>query len=403
MADMATYIQLAKDLPAWCALLVEGDHGIGKSDGARQLAEELGLPLIDRRLSLMEAGDLIGLPEFTTRPFVDAEKEAAYVADLTAQLAGVTGEHATNAVSAAVASKWGKKGETRFAPPSWLIDVGERPHVLFLDEMNRARPEVEQASFQLILDRNINGHYLHPDTRIVAAINTGFNYKVEPMDPALKDRFAVIRLEPSKAAWLKWAKGPGKVHHAIVSYIRENEGMLEVETGYTPDPNVVTPSRRSWERTSKALVHAGLLGDKPLSQTELARTMNIVGSMCGSTCANGFIVHLRTAMKAVTAEDVLKRFDEVEGKIDFDSPDYLHALNDRLLRHFKRIQITAGEANNYKRYVTNLPDELKVSFHSAVLDCKHHKNLKLISATKVALLLVAAVNKTGTLSNRQSA
>lgn len=403
MADMATYIQLAKDLPPWQALLVEGDHGIGKSDGARQLADELGLPLIDMRLSLMEAGDLIGLPEFVTRPFPDPEKEAAYVEELTQALKGVDGREAANAISAAIATKWGKKGETRFAPPSWLLDCGEKPYVLFLDEMNRARQEVEQASFQLILDRNINGHFLHPDTRIIAAINTGFNYKVEPMDPALKDRFAVVRLEPSKAAWLKWAKESPNVHHAIVSFIRENEQMLEVETGTTPDPNRITPSRRSWERCSRALVHAGLLQDKPLNEQELGRTMNVVVSMCGPECANAFITHLRTAMKAVTADDVLKRYDEVAEKIDFESPDYLHALNDRIIRHLSRTSINKAQAENYKRYVEAIPDELKVSFHSNVLECGHHKNLKLIAATNVAMLLVTAVTKTGITSNRPTA
>jgi len=399
MADMRTYIQLAKDLPAWQALMVEGDHGIGKSDGARQLSDELELPLIDLRLSLMEAGDLIGLPEFVTRPFPDPEKEQAYIDDLKSALAGVEGREAANTVAAAIATKWGKRGETRFAPPAWLIDVAERPHVLFLDEMNRAKPEVEQASFQLILDRNINGVFLHPETRIIAAINTGYNYKVEPMDPALRDRFAIVRLEPSKRAWLKWAGADNNVHHSIVSFIKENEGMLELEANQDPDPNKVSPSRRSWARVSKVLVERSLITGTgvPTSQ-EQARILNIVSAMCGPECANGYINHLRTALKAVKAEEVLKKFKDVKDRIDTESMDYLNALNDRLKRHIKANNLTPAMADNYYEYVKLLPDEMKVAFHSEILDCGHHRNVALISKTPVAKLLVKALAKTGTIS-----
>lgn len=405
MADMQTYIQLASDMPPWQALMVEGDHGIGKSDGARQLAEAMGLPLLDMRLSLMEAGDLIGLPEFVTRPFSDPEKEQAYIDDLKGSLAGVEGREAANTVAAAIATKWGKKGETRFAPPSWLIDVGETPHILFLDEMNRAKPEVEQASFQLILDRNINGHFLHPETRIIAAVNTGYNYKVEPMDPALKDRFAVVRLEPSKKAWLKWAASgsPQNVHHSIVSFIKDNEGMLELEPGTDPDPNKVHPSRRSWARTGAILEEKGLLAQGVPAPADQARILNIVSSMCGPECANGYITHLRTALRQVKAADLLKRWEDVKDKIDASSPDYLHALNDRLERYIKANDITAAMAQNYYNYVCILPDELKVSFHSKMLECGHHKNITKITATKVTQLLVKALSKTGTLANTTAA
>lgn len=404
MADMRTYIQLAMDLAPWQSLLVEGDHGIGKSDGARQLAAELGMPLIDLRLSLMEAGDLIGLPEFTTRPFADAAKEQEYINELKTMLAGVDGREAANIVSAAIATKWGKKGETRFAPPSWLIDACETPHVLFLDEMNRAKPEVEQASFQLILDRNINGHYLHPETRIIAAINTGFNYKVEPMDPALKDRFAVVRLEPSKKAWLEWAAAgsPQNVHHSVVSFIKDNEGMLELETTIDADPNAISPSRRSWARASAVLTYRGLLSEGVPNSEDQARILNIVSSMCGPECASGYITHLRTALRQVTAAELLKSWNDIKDRIDVDSPDYLHALNDRLERYIKANNITEAMADNYRNYVEILPDEMKVAFHSKMLECGHHKNISALAKTGVTQLLVAALGKTGTLNQKSN-
>ncbi|MHA2020071.1 MAG: AAA family ATPase, partial [Candidatus Thorarchaeota archaeon] len=56
-------IAVLKALPPNMSALVEGPHGVGKSHIARQVAEHFGFPLIDRRLSQMTEGDMIGLPK----------------------------------------------------------------------------------------------------------------------------------------------------------------------------------------------------------------------------------------------------------------------------------------------------------------------------------------------------
>ena len=43
-------------------VLLRGRHGIGKSQVVYQVAEAMGLPVVERRASQMTEGDLVGLP-----------------------------------------------------------------------------------------------------------------------------------------------------------------------------------------------------------------------------------------------------------------------------------------------------------------------------------------------------
>ena len=61
--DIKTFSTTVRALPADVSVLIRGPHGIGKSYLAQGVADDVELPLIDRRLSQMSEGDLVGLPE----------------------------------------------------------------------------------------------------------------------------------------------------------------------------------------------------------------------------------------------------------------------------------------------------------------------------------------------------
>ena len=132
------------------AVLLRGPHGIGKSAVPAERARTSGMRLLDVRLSLFTEGDLIGVPDHKR------------IADT---------------------------GVTTFAPPDWLHTACTEPCILFLDEINRASPGVQNSAFQLVLDREVKGMRLHPETLVFAAINDAPEYSVNEMDPALLDRF----------------------------------------------------------------------------------------------------------------------------------------------------------------------------------------------------------------------
>jgi len=214
--EIKTFINVASNLPAGQSVLIRGPHGIGKSALVAQIAAQtvlsdgtVGLSLIDRRLAQMTEGDIIGLPEM-------------------------------------------KDGVTRFCPVDWLLRACREPVTLFLDELNRATIEVQQCAFQLVLDRELNGHKLHPETRVFCAINASPEYQVNEMDPALLDRFWVVDLEPSVEDWIAWAQ-ENKVDDVVIDFIRHYPAHLRHTS--TIEPGKIYPTPRSYEKLNSALMN----------------------------------------------------------------------------------------------------------------------------------------------------
>ena len=112
-----------------------------------------------------------------------------------------------------------------------------------------------QCAFQLVLDRELNGHKLHPDTRVFCAINATSDYQVNEIDPALLDRFWVIDLEPDTEDWIKWAK-ENDIDSLIIDFIKQNPAHLRHEGQM--EPGKVYPTPRSYERLDRSLKFAGL-------------------------------------------------------------------------------------------------------------------------------------------------
>src|SRR6266571_81346 len=108
--EMNTAKQLIKSFSPKVAIRLRGRHGIGKSEMVYQLGKDIGLKVVERRLSQLQEGDIVGLP------LLEGE---------------------------------GLQKSTSFKPADWLIECANEPRILFLDELNRALPGVEQATFQL--------------------------------------------------------------------------------------------------------------------------------------------------------------------------------------------------------------------------------------------------------------
>ena len=62
--DFKTFTQVAPHvLAVKKPVLLRGRHGVGKSEIVYQIADGMGLPVVERRASQMTEGDLIGLPK----------------------------------------------------------------------------------------------------------------------------------------------------------------------------------------------------------------------------------------------------------------------------------------------------------------------------------------------------
>ena len=227
--DFKTFVNLAPAVSAArLPVLLRGRHGIGKSQVVYQLAANMGLPVIERRASQMTEGDLVGLPSI-------------------------------------------EGNRTSFNPPDWFKEACEEPAVLFLDEVDRATLEVRQGIFELTDSRKLNGHYLHEDTIVFAAINGGEHgeqYQVNEMDPAELDRWSVWDIDPTVEDWLNWGKD--NVDSLIWDFINQNRDHLEHKGDI--EPNKRYPSRRSWKRLNDVLAGAGYLEEAGPEMFTLAQS-----------------------------------------------------------------------------------------------------------------------------------
>jgi len=318
--QVRTFLKVAPILPKTTSVLLRGGHGIGKSQVVRQVADIIAsnegvknFEVIDRRLSQMSEGDMIGLPS------TDGEV-------------------------------------TRFNPPEWYKLACDKPVCLFLDELNRATPEVMQAAFQIVLDRELNGWKLHKDTRVFAAINTGGTYTVNEMDPALLDRFWAVDLTPDIQDWLTWAKESKTVHENVVTFISGNEKWLDPPK--SGDPGAVSPSRRSWERLSNALCLAGVI-ETPDDPMFYPLCLGYVGTE--ATIA--FHGYVKTIDAQVTGKEIIEEYGKVKKKIEKLGQEKLNIAIEKVADYVTKNLTTLNDVQgaNLKAFMDNLPAELRVS------------------------------------------
>lgn len=147
---------------------ITGSPGLGKSSIVHQVAAELGMYVIDLRLSAMEESAVLGVP---------------YV------LGGIMA----------------------FSTPQWWPDESDtRPFILFLDELWSASPMVQTAAYRLILDRTIQNGKRLPDNCFIIAAGNLKSDKTGARDPlpAAANRFG-MHLEIDKTRsfkpFIEWA------------------------------------------------------------------------------------------------------------------------------------------------------------------------------------------------------
>lgn len=313
--DIKSFVFCTENLPEDVSVLARGGHGIGKSQVVAQLAEHFKLVLIDKRLSQLSEGDMIGLPVITP------------------------------------------DGSTRFAHPDWFVEACDAPRLLFFDELNRALPEVMQAAFQIVLDRTLNGKKLHPGTRIFSAINNDSQYQVNEMDPALLDRFWTADLEPTVEDWLAWAKD--KVHPILYSFIQNSRvdskaGKSVLDPSPKCNPGEVQPSRRSYERLDKVAQKMGFYdadlkgANNPLAQQFFQIAMGFIGT----NCANQLVEYTKNLERQVTAEDIVNNWSKTKDRVEMMGQEKWNICIEKVIDFARANIFTDKQAKNVGDFAT---------------------------------------------------
>lgn len=288
--------------PSWQNIMLTGRHGIGKSQILTNYFEAKGMRVVALFLGQMsDPGDLLGLP---------------------------TKDEAT--------------GKTTFMPPYWF-PVDGQPVVLFLDELNRARPEILQTVMDLVLNRKLAGRLLPEGSRIISACNDGDEYQLTDLDPALVSRFNIYTFRPTVEEWLLWATRKG-LDERVTAFIQANPELLDrsgdskEEQGLEKDPD-----RRAWEKVARVMEN--ISDPKQVHQ-------KIVAGIVGVQAAAKLFLSLQKGL--LTPQELLADFKGAKQQLDKYQLHQLSLVNDTLCRFFETDQIETMERmlvrDNLKAY-----------------------------------------------------
>lgn len=284
--DAQELIELLDLTPADQNVMLVGRHGIGKSQIIANHFRERGMTVVSFFLGQMsDPGDLIGL---------------------------LHKDHET--------------GRSEFLPPYWWPTDG-KPIVLFLDELNRARPEILQSVMDLALNKILAGKRLPEGSVIISAVNEGDEYQLTDLDPALVSRFNLYEFDPTVDDWLLWAER-NEIDARITGFIQKQPQFLDGHGVGNPHEHdevlsglAKTPDRRAWERVSHLI--------RPLEQLQSSH-IKLIAGIVGSPAANAFRRSLATPL-AVAPGDVLLAFSKQRKTIEKMPLGELLLLNEQLL------------------------------------------------------------------------
>jgi MoxR-like ATPase len=282
--------------PASQNIMLVGRHGIGKSEIIGEFFSQRGEQVVALFLGQMsDPGDLIGLPAL------------------------------------------GAQGKTEFRPP-WWFPLDNRPVVLFLDELNRARPEILQTVMDLILSKTLAGRTLPAGSRVLSAVNEGEEYQLTDLDPALLSRFNIYYFSPTVEEWLLWAAARN-IDDRIIGFIEQNpdclDGDLLIDAGLEKGAD-----RRSWVRVSEILAAA----------PEIDETVEkALAGIVGASAAFKFTEFVKN--KAGTDSRLfLEDFEAAREELERMGAHELTSLNERF---FRIIEIEENQ-ERVKGYIANL-------------------------------------------------
>lgn len=279
--DVKELMEVLENTPAEQNIMLVGKHGIGKSQILTRYYQSKGMPVIPLFLGQMsDPGDLIGLPHKDT----DTKR-------------------------------------TEFMPPYWW-PIDHQPVVLFLDELNRARPELLQSVHDLALNRTLAGKELPEGSVVISAVNAGDEYQLTDLDPALLSRFNIYEFVPSVEDWIRWAR-KNEADKRIITFIEKNQSFIDSHLSDTGDETIEkTPDRRAWIRVSNII--------KPHKTLSLS-LIKIISGVVGVNAAMAF-KKFTESFEIVPPDQVLLKFTrKLSKELDSLSLQDLIYLNKQMM------------------------------------------------------------------------
>jgi hypothetical protein len=361
-------------------LMVFGSAGIGKTEmGFQSCASnirpvELGeienqgkddgkgaYDYIYLNLSVLEAPDLMGLPRLTED---------------------------------------GKKS-TYALPEKFPLFGEDRPKVLIVDELDKAKPELQNPMLELFQFRSVNGTRLNIQSVIATGNLPDENAFSQPLSHALMNRCMVYRVTHSFDAWQKWAAG--KVHPLIVGFLSRNTDYLLKKAPSGDDTAYCHPSPRSWTLAGQDLDMASAVA--PVEFQSL-----LVSGRVGQEASVKFRVWLDHYRHISPVIDSIVRDGKIPSSDQLNSIDRIFvcaiAGSDAIMEACRKAGSAKNQSaahqevhkvtDNVMRWMGTLPSEIAIGSVKSVLNMDmitKYQLMKVKSFMDVYLKIRKAMNK----------
>lgn len=337
-------------LPPRISVLLESNHGLGKSDVVRQVAaamsKKTGKPfgLVDFRLAQCEVADVIGMMrhadegEITHIIYKDGEKAS---------------------------EKKVTKNVTLHDFAEWFPTDSDSLGYLFLDELPRASRDLQNAVLELALDYRYHFKELPIGWRVIAASNDNMDvYAGAVMDPALYDRFLKIKFKPTVPEWLEYAN-QNSVHRAVISYITKFDSDLMPEN---IESGVISPSPRSWVALSRCINYMTDNNDDPLKDLDYLTLLS--KGYLGDTISLNFVEYVRKSYKVYSGKDIIEKMTpELEQEFKDMIVTEIAFYNNEIIKYLSnKNKLTHKQSENLYRFITAIPKEAASGLWSLLME-----------------------------------
>ena len=303
--------------PSTQNIMLVGKHGIGKSEILTSYFNGKGMKVVTLFLGQMaDPGDIIGIPSKVEKQ--DADGKAT--------------------------------SRTDFTPPYWFPQ-DDQPIVLFLDELNRARPEILQTVMDLTLNRKLAGKALPEGSHVISAVNDGDEYQLTDLDPALVSRFNIYEFKPTVEEWLNWAVSQG-LDERVINFIQDNPTWLD---GDSSDYKGLEKSadRRAWKHVSDIMLKVKVIKDIH---------KRIIAGIVGAGAAAAFIQSTQQH-NLITGKDLLLKYDKAIKTVERYQLHEFAILNESVFRFLENTKFNEREkklaAKNLGQYIDFLRTKKK--------------------------------------------
>jgi hypothetical protein len=216
-------------------------------------------------------------------------------------------------------------------PPKWVkyMSNPQARGTLFLDEVNLAPTSVQNAAYQLVLDKQVGSHSISDNIHIVAAGNRAKDKaKVYDMPAPLRDRFRHVELEiPTggevqkddngnivSGSWTNYAIN-NNLNEMVIGYIASPHGANDLFNFYDNQDSKAFTTPRTWESIANAL--QGLDASDPAHEDLI---YNVVASQAGEGVAEKFKAFLKVRQN-IELEDLLENPEKAAQLQDYSEDE----------------------------------------------------------------------------------